>query len=64
VAVLPERHSFATTALGAGAPAKVASEILGHSNVGITLNTYSHALPSMREEATQTVADKLFRTAR
>jgi hypothetical protein len=40
----------------------VASEILGHSNVAITRNVYSHALPSMQEEATQTVADKLFGT--
>ncbi len=54
------RHSFATVALGSGVPAKVASEVLGHSSIAITLDTYSHALPSMQEEATQTVADQLF----
>jgi hypothetical protein len=30
----------------------VASERLGHSTVGITLDTYSHVLPDMQEEAT------------
>jgi integrase len=58
------RHSFATVALGAGVPAKVTSEILGHANVGITLGTYSHVMPGMQEEATQAVADRLFGTAR
>ena len=32
-------------------PAKIASERLGHSNTAITLDTYSHVLKSMREEA-------------
>jgi integrase len=31
------------------------SERLGHSNIGITLDTYSHVLPGMQREA----ADKL-----
>jgi len=43
------RHSFATLALQAGVPAKVVSETLGHSGVSITLDTYSHVLPSMQE---------------
>jgi len=34
-----------------GVQAKVISERLGHSNIKITLDTYSHALPNMQEEA-------------
>jgi integrase len=30
---------------------KVVSERLGHSSIGITLDTYSHVLPGMQEEA-------------
>jgi integrase len=26
-------------------------EVLGHSDVGMTLNTYSHAIPQLRQEA-------------
>jgi len=34
---------------------KVVSERLGHSAVGITLDTYSHVLPGMQEEAAQKI---------
>lgn len=30
---------------------KIVSERLGHSNIAITLDTYSHALPGMQEGA-------------
>lgn len=50
------RHSYATAGLAAGIPAKVVSERLGHASVGITLDTYSHVLPSMDEEAAGRVA--------
>ena len=39
------RHTCATLALQAGIHAKVVSEILGHASIGITLDTYSHAVP-------------------
>ena len=45
------RHSSATLLLAAGVNAKVVSERLGHSTVRLTLDTYSHVLPSMRAEA-------------
>lgn len=32
---------------------------LGHSNIGITLDTYSHVLPSMQEEAAARVETAL-----
>jgi len=45
------RHTAATLALGAGVHPKVISERLGHSSIAITLDTYSHVLPSMQEDA-------------
>jgi integrase len=50
------RHSYATAALVAGVPAKVVSERLGHANIAITMDTYSHVLPGMDERAAATVA--------
>jgi integrase len=45
------RHSHATHLLASGVHPKVAQERLGHSNVGITLDLYSHVLPGMQEDA-------------
>jgi integrase len=43
------RHTLATGLIQSGVSAKAVSEILGHANVGITLNTYTHpALESFR----------------
>jgi integrase len=47
------RHTAATTALAAGVPVKVVSEMLGHASVAITLDIYSHVLPHMQDEAAQ-----------
>lgn len=38
------RHTFATRALELGMDIKTLSEILGHTNVAITLNRYAHSL--------------------
>ena len=54
------RHSFATSALRAGIHPKVVSELLGHSSVTITLDTYSHVAPSIAAEATTAVAGLIF----
>ena len=45
------RHTAATLALTAGVHPKVVSERLGHSSIAITLDTCSHVLPSMQEDA-------------
>ncbi len=45
------RHSSATLLLSLGVHPKIVSEILGHSQVSLTLDTYSHVLPSLQEEA-------------
>lgn len=44
------RHTHATILLQMGENPKVVSERLGHSEVGITLDTYSHVLPNMQKE--------------
>jgi integrase len=54
------RHTHATLALQAGVHPKVVSERLGHASVSITLDTYSHAIPAMQEEAAAKVAALVF----
>jgi integrase len=53
------RHAHATLMLLQGVHPKVVSERLGHASVGITLDTYSHVLPSMQTEAVAAF-DRLF----
>ena len=45
------RHSTATILLNMAVNMKVIQELLGHSDVAITLGRYSHLLPSMQKEA-------------
>jgi len=45
------RHTSATLALQAGVHPKIVQERLGHANIGVTLDTYSHVLPNMQREA-------------
>jgi integrase len=45
------RHTHASLLLTRGVHPKVVSERLGHATVGITLDTYSHVLPTLQEEA-------------
>jgi integrase len=52
------RHAHATHLLANGVH-KVASERLGHSRVGITLDLYSHIIPGMQEDAAKTVDQAL-----
>ncbi|GHO84395.1 tyrosine-type recombinase/integrase [Dictyobacter formicarum] len=45
------RHSSATLLLSAGIHPKVVQEVLGHSNISITMDIYSHVLPNMQKDA-------------
>jgi integrase len=54
------RHTHATLALRAGIHPKVVSERLGHATIAITLDTYSHAIPAMQEEAAVRIAGLVF----
>src|SRR5262249_32664712 len=49
------RHTCATLLLLANEPAKVVSERLGHSSITLTLDTYSHVLPTMQRRAADTM---------
>jgi integrase len=53
------RHSAATLLLSKGVPIKVVSEMLGHSNVSITLSIYAHVLPDMQDGAAEAMDDAL-----
>jgi integrase len=57
------RHAHATHLLASGVHPKVASERLGHSKVGITIDLYSHVMPGMQEDAVAKV-DAALRAAR
>ena len=51
------RHTFATLALQAGIHPKIVSERLGHSTIALTLDVYSHALPTLQRDAAERVGD-------
>jgi hypothetical protein len=46
--------------LSLGVPARVAMQVLGHSQISLTLGTYSHVVPEMAEEAAKRVGDALW----
>ncbi len=45
------RHTAATLLLGQGVHPKIVSEMLGHSQIAITLDLYSHVTPTMQRQA-------------
>jgi integrase len=53
------RHSAATLMLEQGVHPKVVQERLGHSSITLTLDTYSHVLPSLQEDAAEKLDDLL-----
>ena len=54
------RHTCATLLLTKGVHPKIVSEILGHSSVAITLDTYSHVIPGLGEAAALAMEDALY----
>lgn len=55
------RHTYATLALEAGVHPKVVADRLGHASIAITLDTYSHVVPSVASAAAEVVAGVIFR---
>ncbi|HEX2107738.1 MAG TPA: site-specific integrase [Rubrobacteraceae bacterium] len=53
------RHTCATLLLTKGVHPKIVSEMLGHSSIAITLDTYSHVIPGMGEVAVTAMEDAL-----
>jgi integrase len=54
------RHSYASIALARGVHPKVVQEALGHSTIAITLDLYSHVVPSLQREAAKEMGVALF----
>ncbi|OHV33533.1 MULTISPECIES: tyrosine-type recombinase/integrase [Pseudofrankia] len=54
------RHTAATLLLAQGTPARVAMEILGHSQISLTLDTYSHVIPEMQRDAADGIGSVLW----
>ena len=53
------RHTCATLLLTKGIHPKIVSEMLRHSSIAITLDTYSHVIPGLGEVAASTMEDAL-----
>jgi integrase len=53
------RHTCATLLLSKNVNPKIVSEMLGHATIAITLDTYSHVLPTMQESAAKAMEDAL-----
>ena len=53
------RHTCATILLTKGIHPKIVSEMLGHSSIAITLDTYSHAIPGLGDAAALAMDDVL-----
>ena len=45
------RHTFATRLFERNVPAKTISQLLGHTSVSFTLDTYTHVLPNTKKQA-------------
>lgn len=57
------RHFHASVLLRQGVHPKVVQERLGHATISITLDTYSHVIPSLQAEAADTFAGVMSREA-
>ena len=53
------RHTCATVLLTKGIHPKIVSEMLGHSSIAITLDTYSHMIPGLGDAAARAMEDAL-----
>jgi integrase len=54
------RHTAASLMLAQGVSPRVVMEILGHSQISVTMNTYSHVTPTSSREAVARVEGLLF----
>jgi integrase len=53
------RHSAATILLSMGVHPKVVQELLGHNQISMTMDIYSHVLPTMQKDAVNKLNDAL-----
>jgi integrase len=57
------RHCCASLLLTQNVPARVVMEQLGHSQIALTMNTYSHVMPAMQREAADRMEEVLAATS-
>jgi integrase len=50
------RHAAATFMLSEGVSLRTTMELLGHSTIAVTANTYSHVVPALQRDATERVS--------
>ena len=55
----PASHTCATLLLSKGVHPKIVHEMLGHSTISFTLDTYERMLPNMQKEAVKAMEDTL-----
>jgi len=55
------RHTAATLMLGQGVHPKIVAEMLGHSQIAVTLDLYSHVTPTMQRQAVEALEAVLSR---
>jgi integrase len=54
------RHTAASLLLAQNVPARVVMEVLGHSQISLTMNTYTHVAPQLSREAANRMGDALW----
>ena len=57
------RHGFATLMADAGVEPRLLMELMGHSEIGITMNVYTHVVEKSKREAIK-IMDDILRTPR
>ena len=57
------RHSCASMLVAQGTHPREVMEILGHSTITLTMNTYSHVLPQAKRNALDALSGTLFATS-
>ena len=53
------RHTCVTVMLAVGTNPQVVQETLGHADLSVTLDTYSHLLPNMQDEVAEKINELL-----
>ena len=54
------RHTAASLLLAQGQHPRVVMEVLGHSQIALTMNTYSHVMPSLLHDAAASMEASLW----
>ena len=57
------RHAAASLMLAQGVSMRAVMETLGHSTIGVTMNTYAHVLPELQRHAAEQQATMASSTA-